>query len=84
MCLLKNKIDPEFGEFIKEKRLEKGLTQGEATRKAEIDQTQWSKIERGKRYLYSPKEILNISRVLEINPVEMLLKATGKCNLDED
>lgn len=84
MCLLKNKIDPEFGEFIKGKRIEKGLTQGEATRKAEIDQTQWSKIERGKRYLYSPKEILNISRVLEISPVEMLLKATGKRNLDKD
>ena len=67
-----------FGEFIRRKRLEKGFTQAEAARKAEIDQTQWSKIERGKRFLYNPRELLNISKVLNISPGEILKRGAGE------
>ncbi len=67
-----------FGKFIKGERLKKEMTQTEAARKAEIDQTQWSKIENGKRILYGPKELLNIAKVLDIPLIKILKKASGK------
>lgn len=67
-----------FGRFIKKRRLEKGFTQAEAARKAEIDQTQWSKIEGGRRFYYEPKELLNISKVLNISPGEILKRGAGR------
>jgi transcriptional regulator with XRE-family HTH domain len=36
-----------FGEFIKEKRLHKGITLREFCRQLELDASNWSKIERG-------------------------------------
>src|SRR4030042_4730552 len=37
----------DFGTFIKNKRIEKGLTLREFCRKAKLDPSNWSKIERG-------------------------------------
>jgi len=72
-----------FGRFIRKRRVEKGFTQAEAARKAEIDQTQWSKIERGRRFLYNPRELLNISKVLNISLIEILKRGAGEL-YDED
>jgi len=56
-----------FGEFIKERRIDKGLTLREFCKLIEIDASNWSKIERG--LLAPPKndeKLIKIAEALEI------------------
>lgn len=56
-----------FGEFIKEKRLELGLTLREFCRRAGHDPSLWSKLERGRRAVPDSREILErYARDLEL------------------
>lgn len=72
-----------FGEFIRRRRVKEGFTQVEAAGKAEMYQSQWSRIERGRTFLYDAKELLNISKVLKISSTEILKRAAGVL-YDED
>jgi len=56
-----------FGEFIKERRIAKGISLREFCKRMEIDASNWSKVERG---LLAPpqdeKKLRNMARALDI------------------
>ena len=57
-----------FGEFIKEKRLDKRITLRDFCRRLRIDPSNWSKIERGNLSAPKSKTVLNeIADVLEMD-----------------
>jgi transcriptional regulator with XRE-family HTH domain len=73
-----------FGEFIKERRIDKGLTLREFCKLIEIDASNWSKIERG--LLAPPKndeKFKKIAEVLEI-PIgsELWNEMTDKAEIE--
>jgi transcriptional regulator with XRE-family HTH domain len=73
-----------FGKFIKERRIEKGLTLREFCKLIEVDASNWSKIERG--LLAPPKseyKMKQIAEVLEI-PVgsELWFEMKDRAELD--
>jgi len=73
-----------FGEFIKEKRIAKGMSLREFCKRMEIDASNWSKIERG---LLAPpqdeEKLRNIARVLDIRIGSPLWKEMkDKANID--
>ena len=53
-----------FGEFIKERRIDKGLTLREFCKLIEIDASNWSKIERG--LLAPPKNDEKLEKIAEV------------------
>lgn len=60
-----------FHQFIKEKRMEKEITLREFCRNAELDPSNWSKIERGLAEAPKSKEFINrIAVALELNSEE--------------
>jgi transcriptional regulator with XRE-family HTH domain len=73
-----------FGEFIKEKRINKGISLREFCKRLEIDASNWSKIERG---LLAPpqdeKKLREIARALDIKFGSPLWKEMkDKANID--
>jgi transcriptional regulator with XRE-family HTH domain len=57
-----------FGEFIKELRIRNEITLREFCRKANVDPSNWSKVERGKLPPPRSKEFLNgIAEILRLN-----------------
>jgi transcriptional regulator with XRE-family HTH domain len=73
-----------FGEFIKEKRINKGISLREFCKRLEIDASNWSKIERG---LLAPpqdeKRLKEIARALDIKFGSALWKEMkDKANID--
>ena len=56
-----------FGEFIKERRIDKGMSLREFCKRLEIDASNWSKVERG---LFAPpqdeEKLRKIAQVLDI------------------
>ncbi|GAB3797512.1 helix-turn-helix domain-containing protein [Virgibacillus kimchii] len=64
-----------FGEFIKEKRTEKGLTMRELERRTGISQAYISQIESGKRNVPKPELIKKISNGLDVDYLDLLQKA---------
>lgn len=73
-----------FGEFIKERRVNKGLTLREFCKLIEVDASNWSKIERG---LISPpkndEKLKKIAKILEI-PVgsDLWIEMKDKAEID--
>jgi len=62
-----------FNEFIKEKRLEKEISLREFCRQAEVDPSNWSKVERGLADVPKSSEILDrIANVLSLDKEETL------------
>lgn len=60
-----------FHQFIKEKRMEKQITLREFCRSAEVDPSNWSKIERGLSEAPKSKDFINrIATVLELDAEE--------------
>ncbi len=73
-----------FGEFIKEKRIEKGISLREFCKRMEIDASNWSKVERG---LLAPpqdeEKLKKIAQVLNIKLGSRLWKEMkDKANID--
>ena len=73
-----------FGEFIKERRIAKGISLREFCKLMEIDASNWSKVERG---LLAPpqdqKKLRNIARALDIKFGSALWKEMkDKANID--
>ena len=73
-----------FGEFIKEKRIEKGISLREFCNRIEIDASNWSKVERG---LLAPpqdeEKLRKIAQVLNIKFGSPLWKEMkDKANID--
>ena len=73
-----------FGEFIKEKRINKGISLREFCKRLEIDASNWSKVERG---LLAPpqdqKRLKDIARALDIKIGSSLWKEMkDKANID--
>jgi transcriptional regulator with XRE-family HTH domain len=64
-----DKITKDFGDFIKRKRLERGLSQGETATLLGITQAAYSRYESGK-HEPSLKAIKDIARVLKFKPGE--------------
>lgn len=66
-----DKIVEDFGKFIKEKRLARGLSQGETATLLGISQAAYSRYESGKR---DPglKMVKEIARVLKFKPGEFI------------
>jgi transcriptional regulator with XRE-family HTH domain len=73
-----------FGEFIKENRIEKGLSLREFCKRIEVDASNWSKIERG--LLAPPQEeekLKKIAQVLDIKPKSPVWEEMkDKANID--
>lgn len=63
------KIVAEFGNFIKEKRIEKGFSQAEMARKLNISQQAYSRYELGMREA-GLQMILDIAEILGFQPGE--------------
>ena len=60
-------IAMSFGEFVRQKRMEKRITLRDFCRQVKYDPSNWSKIERGKIKPPTDKSILeNVARVLDI------------------
>jgi len=73
-----------FGEFIKERRIAKGISLREFCKRIEIDASNWSKVERG---LLSPpqdeEKLKKIAQVLDIKIGSPLWKEMkDKANID--
>src|SRR4030043_920411 len=73
-----------FGEFIKERRITKGISLREFCKRIEIDASKWSKVERG---LLAPpqdeEKLRKIARVLDIKIGSPLWKEMkDKANID--
>ena len=73
-----------FGEFIKEKRIEKGVSLREFCKRMEIDASNWSKVERG---LLAPpqdeEKLRKIAQVLNIKIGSPLWRdMKDKANID--
>lgn len=70
---MNNKFSPRiaFGQRLREKRTESGLTQEELAGQAGLDRTYVSSCERGKRNV-SLENIYKISLALNISPKELL------------
>jgi transcriptional regulator with XRE-family HTH domain len=73
-----------FGEFIKERRIAKGISLREFCKRMEIDASNWSKVERG---LLAPpqdeEKLRKIARVLDIKIGSPLWKEMkDKANID--
>ena len=73
-----------FGEFIKERRINKGISLREFCKRVEIDASNWSKVERG--LLAPPQDeerLRKIARVLDIKFGSALWKEMkDKANID--
>jgi transcriptional regulator with XRE-family HTH domain len=73
-----------FGEFIKERRADKGISLREFCKRMEIDASNWSKVERG--MLTPPQDeekLRKIARVLDIKIGSPLWKEMkDKANID--
>ena len=73
-----------FGEFMKERRIAKGISLREFCKRMEIDASNWSKVERG---LLAPpqdeKKLRNMARALDIKFGSALWKEMkDKANID--
>ncbi len=73
-----------FGDFIKERRIEKGISLREFCKRTEIDASNWSKVERG---LLAPpqdeEKLKKIAQVLNIRPGSPLWREMkDKANID--
>lgn len=76
----------KFGEYIKLKRLEKGLSISQIEKEFKIDKATWSKLEGAKlSSLPKPEFLINISKILGINYIElyMILGYIDKENIIE-
>jgi transcriptional regulator with XRE-family HTH domain len=73
-----------FGEFIKERRINKGISLREFCKRIDIDASNWSKVERG--LLAPPQDeerLKKIAQVLDIKVNSALLKELkDKANID--
>jgi len=73
-----------FGEFIKERRIGKGLTLREFCKLIEIDASNWSKIERG--LLAPPKDDEKFKRIAEVLEIpigsELWIEMTDKAEIE--
>lgn len=66
-----DKIYEDFGAFIKEKRLERGLSQGEAATLLGISQAAYSRYESGDRKIDLPM-LRKIAKILKFKPGDFL------------
>lgn len=62
-----DKVVIDFGNFIKERRVEKGMSQAEVAKRLNISQVAYGRYERGARDA-GLNMILRIAEVLEFNP----------------
>lgn len=58
-----------FGELIKERRIERGLTLREFSRLAEVDPSNWSKIERG--LMAPPQDEERLEKIASVLNIEI-------------
>ena len=63
----------QFGEFIKQKRLEKGINLRRLAEMAQIAPAYLSDIEKGKRNSPSPDKMEKLAAILELSPDEITL-----------
>ena len=66
----------ELGKFVREKRLEKDMSQRELANAAGISNAEISRLESGKRKASSPAVLKAIAKALNV-PVEVLLEKSG-------
>jgi transcriptional regulator with XRE-family HTH domain len=73
----------EYFLLIKEHRIKKGLTQAQLSKKANMNQSYLSQLERNLPHAKSPtlRMIFNIAQALEICP-HILINYERKCNID--
>jgi transcriptional regulator with XRE-family HTH domain len=72
-----------FGQTLKELRLQKDLTQGEAAGLVELSQAQWSGYEKGSSRP-TLDTIINIAVKLEIEPLVLIGKTLDKFRFPKD
>ena len=66
----------ELGKFVREKRIEKDMSQRELANAAGISNAEISRLESGKRKASSPAVLKAIAKALNV-PVEVLLEKSG-------
>lgn len=66
----------ELGKFVREKRIEKDMSQRELANAAGISNAEISRLESGKRKAASPAVLKAIAKALNV-PVEVLLEKSG-------
>ena len=66
----------ELGKFVREKRIEKDMSQRELANAAGISNAEISRLEAGKRKASSPAVLKAIAKALNV-PVEVLLEKSG-------
>ncbi|WP_432404860.1 helix-turn-helix domain-containing protein [Wukongibacter sp. M2B1] len=73
-------MEKKFGEYIKNKRLEKGISLRQMAGKLDITPSYLSDIEKDRRYAPDKEKILTIARILDIHSQELdlLFELAGK------
>jgi transcriptional regulator with XRE-family HTH domain len=68
-------MENEFGDFLKRLRIKRGLSLRELARRSEVSQSYLSLVERGKRGVPTPEQLLKIAPHLNVDYLELMRAA---------